>query len=139
MNENNFLFAQNEEQSTEEATENLSTAVNYFIHNLNLGLMTVTSHIYREFAGLTYKDLTLIVKHLDADTLYMLVSSGHTYKEAIAKLLDYRITRLKQEGRKPLMKRIIDLTEEQAMELAYRIYAAHEVLFFLRDEVNNLF
>ena len=131
MNEKELL-------SPQDSTDNLRLAVTRCLDDLNSGLKSVIDHIYDELAELDYLDLKTIVRHIDSDYIYLIVSMGYSYKEAFAKMLDHRITRITTENRETIMRKILNMKEDQARELAYRLYVLKEVIFVLKDEAKNL-
>lgn len=119
-------------------SDQLGQSIECFVDHLNLGLMDVEKRLYHDLAGLTYKELKVIYKIIDPDMLCFSIRMGYSFKTAIEMFCNYKKTRIDDELRDTILEKIKKLSEEWAMELAYRIYALSELKYFLESEVQNL-
>lgn len=113
-------------------THRITAEEDYCISVLTEGLMTLDKILYRELAGMNFKDLRTLYRCVDDEKLALLIEVGMPVKAAIVKLLGGIIRH------NTLTEKINAMTEEDANELAGRISALAEVKFILQDEVKNL-
>lgn len=119
-------------------SDQLGLSINCFVDHLNMGLMSIEKCLYQELAGLTYKELKLVYRIIDSDMLSFAIRMGYSYKTAIEMFYCDKKTRIDEKWQTGITEKILELSEEQAMELGYRIYALSELKYFLESEVYNL-
>ena len=110
-----------------------TTAIeNYFIEGLIEGLMKLDGVLYKDLAGMNYRDLRTLYRCIDDEKLALLIEVGMPIKEALVKLLNG--TKLDNT----LTEKINAMPEDDVDELLRRIRVLAEVRFILGDEVRNL-
>ena len=119
-------------------SDQLGHAIDNFVDHLNLGLIEIETHLYKELAGLTYNEFKLVYRIIDSDMLSFAIRMGYSFKTAIEMFYCDKKTRIDEKWQTGITEKIWGLSEEQAMELGYRIYALSELKYFLESEVHNL-